>query len=544
MFGLMMDTPLLIKNIALHAERNHGFREIVSITADHERHRYTIAECFARARRVSNLLDRLGSAADARIATLAWNDFRHLEIYYGVSCSGRILHTVNPRLFVEQLIYLINHAADEWVFFDIAFTAALEQIAPQCPTVKGYVAMTSTDHMPRSSLPNLQCYETLLENESDDYAWPDLDERSASSLCYTSGTTGNPKGVLYNHRSTVLHSYALALPDAAGLSALDGILPVVPMFHVNAWGYPYAGMMVGAKLIFPGHKLSQPDVLVDLINEEGATIAGGVPTVWLPLLEYLRTSGRRLEPLNRAVIGGSACPLAMMEEFRDSYGVTVLHGWGMTEMSPLGVINRVNVNSLELEGEELKTHLVKQGRPLPGVELKIVDEENRELAWDGVSFGALKVRGPWVCSDYYGLEGQADAHDADGWFGTGDVASIDAQGYVKITDRTKDVIKSGGEWISSIELENVAMSHPGVRECAVVGMHHPKWQERPLLVVVSEAITDGLRDELLAAFDGCVAKWWIPNDVVFVEQLPHTATGKISKLELRKQLEGYQFPDT
>ena len=542
MLGLMMDSPLTLATLARHAERNHGRREVVSITADHERHRYTFAECFSRARRLSNVLARLGAGEEARIATVAWNDFRHLELYYGVSCSGRVLHTINPRLFAEQLVYIVNHADDEWVFFDVAFTAILEKIAPECPRVKGYVAMTSQAHMPSAStLPNLHCYETLLAHESDQCDWPDFDERRASSLCYTSGTTGNPKGVLYSHRSTVLHSYALALPDSAALSALDAILPVVPMFHVNAWGYPYGGMMVGAKLVFPGHRLSAPDVLVDLISEEGVTLAGGVPTVWLPLLDYLRSSGRSVAPLNRTVIGGSACPLAMIEEFRDQHGVAVLHGWGMTEMSPVGVVNRPTSFNADLSGAELAAHVVKQGRSLPGVELKITDDDNRELPWDGESFGALKVRGPWICSNYYRLEGESDAHGADGWFDTGDVATIDADGYVKITDRAKDVIKSGGEWISSLDLENVAMSHPAVRECAVVGMGHSKWQERPLLVVVASKAVDSA--ELLAWFEGKVAKWWIPSDMVVVESLPHTATGKISKLELRRQLADYVFPD-
>ncbi|MCP5198558.1 MAG: long-chain-fatty-acid--CoA ligase [Gammaproteobacteria bacterium] len=542
MRGLMMDTPLLLQNIAEHAVCNHGGREIVSVTADHDRHRYTFAAAMERARRVTALLDSLGTTPDARIATLAWNDFRHLELYFGVSCSGRVLHTINPRLFAEQLVYIVNHAEDEWVFFDVAFTGLLESVATQCPGVRGYVAMTDAAHMPESSLPNLHCYETLLAAAQPVAGWPEFDENTASSLCYTSGTTGHPKGVLYSHRSTVLHTYAMALPDSAGLSALDCVLPIVPMFHVNAWGYPYAALMVGAKLVFPGHRLSEPELLVDLITEEGVTIAGGVPTVWLPVLDYLRRSGRNLAPLNRTVIGGSACPLAMIEEFREAHDVTVLHGWGMTEMSPVGTVNRPNANTADLAGEALRAHVVRQGRALPGVELRIVDEDGEELPRDGSCFGALQVRGPWVCADYYHPEAPSAAHH-EGWFDTGDVAIIDADGYVKITDRTKDVIKSGGEWISSIDLENVAMSHPRVRECAVIGLPHPKWQERPLLVVVSDAADDALAAELLAMFEGRVAKWWIPNDVAFVESLPHTATGKVSKLNLRRAFDEYRFPD-
>lgn len=544
MFGLMMDTPLLIKNIALHAERNHSNQEIVSVTSDLGIHRCTFSDALARARKVSNLLTALGCSSEARVATLAWNDFRHLELYYGISCSGRILHTINPRLFAEQLIYIINHAEDEVIFFDSAFTGLLESIADKCPTVKAYVAMTSENHMPASALSNLLCYEELLENQSDDYEWPEFDERTASCLCYTSGTTGNPKGVLYSHRSTVIHSYALCMPDAASLSSHDAALTVVPMFHVNAWGYPYSGLMVGCKLVFPGPKLGDAETLVRLINDEGVTIAGGVPTVWLPLLEYLKKTGAKIPSLNRTVIGGSACPLSMIEQFRDDFGVEVLHGWGMTEMSPLGTVNVHTPETIKYTGQKLQDHLIKQGRGLPGVELKITDEAGLSLPWDGVAFGTLKVKGPWVCSDYFNLEGPSDAHDVDGWFDTGDVASIDPNGCMKITDRTKDVIKSGGEWISSIDLENVAMSFPGVRECAVVGMPHAKWQERPLLVIVNkdESAPVGVPD-ILKFFEGKVAKWWIPSDAIFSEELPHTATGKVSKLSLREKLVGYKFPD-
>jgi fatty-acyl-CoA synthase len=446
-------------------------------------------------------------------------------------------------LFPEQLIYILNHAEDELVFFDVAFTKLLESIVSDCPSVKGYVALAPRSCMPDSNLPNLMCYEDLLAKESSDYDWPDLDENTASGLCYTSGTTGNPKGVLYSHRSTVLHTYGMCMPDAASLSAQDVILPVVPMFHVNAWGYPYAGMMVGAKIVLPGPKLGDAETLVSLINEEGATIAGGVPTVWLPLLEYLKKTKKEIKTLTRTVIGGSACPLSMMEEFRDNYGVRVLHGWGMTEMSPVGVVNTPNARTSQLTGDELKVHLVKQGRALPGVEIKITDDDNKSLPWDGIKFGALKVRGPWVCSGYYRVE-NSDAHQSDGWFDTGDVATIDINGCVKITDRTKDVIKSGGEWISSIELENVGMSYPGVRECAVVGMAHTKWQERPLLVVVAKNPSEKFSvAQFLSFFEGKVAKWWIPNDAIFVSELPHTATGKVSKLLLRESLEGYKFPD-
>ena len=542
MLGLMMNLPLTLTAIMRHGERNHGAQEIVSVTSDHARHRYTYRDCFQRVRRLAHVLDQLEATADARIGTLAWNDFRHLELYYAISCSGRVCHTINPRLFDEQIAYIVNHADDEWIFVDPAFWSKVEQLASQLPKVRGFVVMTSAERMPTTALSNVYCYETLLAAERDDYAWPVLEERRASGLCYTSGTTGNPKGVLYEHRSTVLLALAGALPDACALSALDGVLPIVPMFHVNAWGLPFGAVLVGAKLVFPGSKLSDPQALADLITEEGVTLAAGVPTVCLPLLAHTRATARSLAPLNRFVIGGSACPLSMIEEFRERHAVRVIHAWGMTEMSPLGTINSPTRATRELTGPAAAEHLCSQGRALPGVELKITDEANQELPWDGSTSGALKVRGWWVCREYFRLDGEDDAHAADGWFATGDVACIDANGFVRITDRAKDVIKSGGEWISSIDLENTAIGHPAIAEAAVIGVTHPKWQERPLLAVVLQPGAKIAKRELLEWFDGKVAKWWIPDDVVFVDELPHTATGKLSKLELRKRLAAYRFP--
>ena len=542
MLGLMMNLPLTLTAIMRHGERNHGAQEIVSVTSDHARHRYTYRDCFQRVRRLAHVLDQLEATADARIGTLAWNDFRHLELYYAISCSGRVCHTINPRLFDEQIAYIVNHADDEWIFVDPAFWSKVEQLASQLPKVRGFVVMTSAERMPTTALSNVYCYETLLAAVRDDYAWPVLEERRASGLCYTSGTTGNPKGVLYEHRSTVLLALAGALPDACALSALDGVLPIVPMFHVNAWGLPFSAVLVGAKLVFPGSKLSDPQALADLITEEGVTLAAGVPTVCLPLLAHTRATARSLAPLNRFVIGGSACPLSMIEEFRERHAVRVIHAWGMTEMSPLGTINSPTRATRELTGPAAAEHLCSQGRALPGVELKITDEANQELPWDGSTSGALKVRGWWVCREYFRLDGEDDAHAADGWFATGDVACIDANGFVRITDRAKDVIKSGGEWISSIDLENTAIGHPAIAEAAVIGVTHPKWQERPLLAVVLQPGAKIAKRELLEWFDGKVAKWWIPDDVVFVDELPHTATGKLSKLELRKRLAAYRFP--
>ena len=543
MQGLMMNTPLLISAIAEHGSRFHGDREIVSVTGDNPRHRYTFRQAINRSRQLANALDKLGLDHGDRVATLAWNDYRHLEIYYAVSGAGYVCHTVNPRLFPDQLIYIINHAEDRWIFVDAMFVPLLEKISEHIKDVEGFVVLTDAAHMPETSLPNVMCYETLIADESAEYAWPDLDENSASALCYTSGTTGDPKGVLYSHRSTILHAYAGIAPDALGLSSNDVVLPVVPLFHVNAWGIPYSTIMAGSKIVFPGPKMGDGEALCELIESEGVTLALGVPTVWLALLQYCSKAGKTLGSLQRTVIGGAAVPRSMIQEFRDVHNVEVRQGWGMTEMSPLGTINSQKAGLESLSDDDKLDLATKAGRGMFGCELRIVDDDGNSLPWDGVAYGALHVRGPWVCSDYFKLDGSAESHTEDGWFETGDVATIDANGFMAITDRTKDVIKSGGEWISSIELENTVMGHEGVAEAAVIGVAHPKWTERPLLVVVRAAGTNATRDELLAYYEGKVAGWWIPNDVQFVDELPHTATGKVKKIELRKQFADYAFPD-
>ena len=538
-----MDRPLLISSIAEHASKFHGDREIVSVTADNPRHRYTFRDAVARSKQLANALARLGLEQGDRVATLAWNDYRHLEAYYGVSGSGYVCHTINPRLFPEQLIFIINHAEDRWIFTDVMFVPLLEKLLPHIRGVLGFVVMTDSAHMPATELPNAVCYETLIAAESADFSWPDLDERSASALCYTSGTTGDPKGVLYDHRSTVLHAYASPAPDIMNLSSRDTVLPVVPLFHVNAWGVPYSTLMVGAKLVFPGPKMGDGEALYELMDSEDVTMALGVPTVWLALLQYCASAGKRLDKLKYSLVGGAAVPRSMIEQYRDEHGVELRQGWGMTETSPLGTCNSLKAGLESLSDEEKLDLATKAGRGIFGCELRIVDDEGEVLPWDGAAYGALQVRGPWVCSDYYKLEGGDGSHTDDGWFGTGDVATIDPQGYMAITDRTKDVIKSGGEWISSIELENTAMGHPAVAEAAVIGVAHPKWTERPLLVVVIAEGQEVSKDELLAFFKGKVATWWTPNDVAFIEELPHTATGKIKKIELRKQFADYTFPE-
>ena len=543
MKGLMMDTPLLISGIAEHAENFHGDREIVSVTVDNPRHRCTFRDALGRARQVGSVLQDSGLAQGDRVATIAWNDYRHLELYYGISGSGYVCHTINPRLFPEQLVFIINHAEDRWVFTDVMFVPLLEKLLPQIPNVERFVVLTDDAHMPETALPGAISYETLIAGGDRDYRWPRLDERTASALCYTSGTTGDPKGVLFDHRSTVLHAYAAVAPDVMGLSSRDTVLPVVPLFHVNAWGIPYSTMMTGSKLVLPGPKMGDGEALYGLLDSEDVSIALGVPTVWLALLQYCEKAGKKLDKLEKTLIGGAAVPRSMIEKFRKVHGVEVRQGWGMTEMSPLGTVNVLKAGLETLSEEEKIDLATKAGRGLFGCELRIVDDEGTVLPWDGVAYGALQVRGPWVCSDYFKLEGSAGTHTEDGWFETGDVATIDPRGYLAITDRTKDVIKSGGEWISSIELENTAMGHPAVAEAAVIGISHPKWTERPLLVVVRAEGKTLDKKEMLEYFEGKVANWWIPTDVAFVGELPHTATGKVKKIELRKQFADYAFPE-
>ena len=543
MHGLMMNTPLLISSIAEHAARFHGDREIVSVTADNPRHSYTIRDAVKRSRQLASALGKLGLKHGDRVGTLAWNDYRHLEIYYGVSGSGYVCHTINPRLFAEQLVFIINHAEDRYIFTDPMFVPLLEALGDNIRGVEGFVILTNEANMPETKLNNVICYETLIADESGDFEWPVFDETTASALCYTSGTTGDPKGVLYDHRSTVLHAYAAVAPDVMNLSSLDTVLAVVPLFHVNAWGSVYSTFMTGAKLVFPGPKMGDGEALYGLLDSEDVTLALGVPTVWLALLQYCAKADKKLSKLKATLIGGAAVPRSMIEEFRDKHKVEVRQGWGMTEMSPLGTCNSLKAGLDDLGADEQLDLATKAGRGIYGCQLRIVDDEGNELPWDGVAYGALQVRGPWICSDYYKLEGSAGSHSDDSWFDTGDVATIDPQGYMAITDRTKDVIKSGGEWISSIELENTAMGHPAVAEAGVIGVPHPKWTERPLLIVVRAEGQEVTKEELLAYFEGKVAKWWIPTDAVFVDELPHTATGKIKKIELRRQFAEYQFPE-
>jgi len=532
MNGSMMDQPLLISSLLTHAERHHGEQQIVSRRVEGDVHRYTFSDLAARARRMANALAARDIAMGERIATLAWNGYRHMELYYAVSGSGAVLHTLNPRLHPDQVAWIVNHAQDGMLFFDLSFLPLVEAVADRVPTVKAFVAMTDRAHMPAASkIPGLLCYEELLEAQSDQFEWPRFDEHSASSLCYTSGTTGNPKGALYSHRSTVLHTYAAALPDSLNCSAADAILPVVPMFHVNAWGLPYVACMVGAKLVFPGPWLDGKS-LHELIESEGVTLSAGVPTVWQGLLAHAEGNGLRFSKMRRTIIGGSACPPAMTRTFQDQYGVQVLHAWGMTEMSPVGTVCALKPKHLALDAQARLAIQAKQGRAVFGVDMKIVGEDGQELPRDGVTAGELMVRGPWIIASYF--KGEGGDPLVNGWFPTGDVATIDADGFMQITDRSKDVIKSGGEWIGSIDLENIAMAHPAVAMAACIAARHPKWDERPLLVVALKPGKTVTRSELLGFYEGRIAKWWTPDDVVFVDSIPLGATGKMLKNRLRE----------
>jgi len=539
MLGLMQDRPLLISQLIEFAARHHPTTEIVSRRIEGDIHRYTYLDAARRARQVANALDRLPLPVGERVATLAWNGYRHFEMYYGVSGTGRVLHTVNPRLAVEQVAWILNDAEDRILCFDATFLQVVKAIADKCPTVRKWILMCDVDQLPPDSgIEGLVSYESWIEGESDAYEWPEFDERTAAALCYTSGTTGNPKGVLYSHRSTLLHCYGAGLPDFISMSARDVVLPVVPMFHVNAWSLPYLAPMVGAKMVFPGAALDGKSIY-ELLESEGVTVSAGVPTVWLALLNHVQSVGGRFSSMCRTLIGGSACPPAMIAKFAD-YGVTVLHAWGMTEMSPLGTVCNLKRKHLEQSPEHQRAIMAKQGRAAFGVDMKIVDTEGKELPWDGVNAGDLLVRGPWIIAKYF--KGAGGDPLADGWFPTGDVATIDADGYMQITDRSKDVIKSGGEWISSIDIENIAMAHPVVAMAACIAVRHPKWDERPLLVVMKKPGEQASREEILSFFNGRVAKWQVPDDVVFVDTIPLGATGKVQKIKLREQFKDYKLP--
>ncbi|MEM5437058.1 3-(methylthio)propionyl-CoA ligase [Paraburkholderia diazotrophica] len=537
LYGQMMDVPLTVSSLLAHASRHFGTTEIVSKRIEGDVHRYTYRDCEKRAKQLAQALIALGVEMGDRIGTLAWNGYRHLEAYYGTTGFGAVCHTINPRLFPDQIAWIINHADDRYVLFDITFAPLVDALAPQCPNVRGWIAMTDEAHMPRMSTA-ASSYEALLAQHDGNFDWPLIDERCASNLCYTSGTTGNPKGALYSHRSSVLHAFGASLPDAMGLSARDCVLPVVPMFHVNAWGIPHAAPLTGAKLVFPGKDLDGKS-LYELMEAERVTYSAGVPTVWLGLLNHVREAGVRFSSLERTVIGGSACPPAMIRMFQDTYGVEVIHAWGMTEMSPLGTLSKLTWEQSQRSPDEQRKLREKQGHAMYGVDMKIVGDDGRELPWDGVAFGDLHVRGPWVIDRYF--RGEASPL-VDGWFPTGDVATIDKDSFLNITDRSKDVIKSGGEWISSIDVENIAIAHPAVAEAACIACAHPKWTERPLLVVVKRPDAGVTRDELLAFYEGKIAKWWIPDDVVFVDELPHTATGKLQKLKLRERFRDHVLP--
>lgn len=539
MRGLMQDWPLVVTSVIDHAEQWHGEREMVTRSVEGPLHRTNYAELHLRARKLAQALQRLGVRRGDVVATMAWNTYRHFEAWYAIMGTGAVCHTLNPRLFAEQLVYIINHADDKIVLLDTTFVPILEAIQDQLPAVRAYVLLTDREHMPETRLDDCLCYEDLVGAENGDFAWVKVDETDACGLCYTSGTTGNPKGVVYSHRSNVIHGLAGNCADALGARSVDSILPVVPMFHANAWALVFAGPMAGCKLVMPGAKLDGESIY-ELLDGERVSVTAAVPTVWMMLLQYLEKTGAKLPHLDRVIIGGSAVPRVMLETFERDYGVDVVHAWGMTELSPIGTLATFKAGMEDLSFDERMAIKVKQGRPIYSVEMKITDDEGNELPRDGKAFGHLLVRGPAIAGSYLKGEG-GEVLDSDGWFDTGDVATLDERGFMQITDRAKDVIKSGGEWISSIEIENLAVGHPGVAEAAVIGVHHPKWDERPLLIVVRAAGADPSKEEIFSYLEGKIAKWWMPDDVVFVDEIPHTATGKVQKLTLRKQFEGYKL---
>jgi fatty-acyl-CoA synthase len=538
MRGLMQDWPMLCHRIIDHAAKVHGEREVVTRSVEGPIHRTNYAEIRARALKVAQRLDRDGIKLGDRVATIAWNTWRHLEAWYGIMGIGAICHTVNPRLFPDQIAWIINHAQDRVVMVDLTFIPILEKIAGQIPSVERVIVFTDKAHMPQTTLKNAVAYEDWIAEVDGDFRWKMFDENTAAAMCYTSGTTGDPKGVLYSHRSNVLHSMMANNGDALGATSKDTMLPVVPLFHANSWGIAFSAPSMGTKLVMPGAKLDGASVY-ELLNSENVTYTAGVPTVWLMLLQYMAKENAELPHLKVVICGGSAMPRSMIKAFVDM-GIEVRHAWGMTEMSPLGTVGALQPQYAHLAGDAKLDVLQTQGYPPFMVEMKITDDADKELPWDGKTFGRLKVRGPAVSGAYYRVDN--DILDDDGYFDTGDVATIDKYGYMRITDRSKDVIKSGGEWISSIELENLAVAHPKVLEAAVIGIHHPKWDERPLLIIHLKPEQTATPDEILKFMDGKIAKWWMPDDVVFVDAIPHTATGKILKTALRDQFKTYSFP--
>ncbi len=540
MFGTMQDWPLLVWKLIDHAATFHGNREIVSLTCEGTRHRSNWRTVQGRARQVAAALRRMGIVPGERVATLAWNTYRHVESWYGISGMGGVAHTINPRLFDDQIVYIANHAEDRVLFFDLTFIKLVERLAPRMTTIEHFVLLTDRAHMPADTTLDLLCYEDLVAAESPDAPWTVVEENAPAGLCYTSGTTGNPKGVQYSHRSNVLHAMAASMTDTFGMSARTTVLPIAPMYHANAWSIPYTAAACGAKLVMNGPNFDAP-TLQELIVSEGVDLALAVPTVWLSMLQHLEATGGNLGTLERTAIGGSAVPRSMIESFDRLHGVRVLQLWGMTEMSPLGTVGAPNTEVSTMTYDEQLDYRIKQGRGVFGVEMKIVGDDGADLPRDGKAFGRLLVRGPWIVGSYFKGDGGA-VLDADGWFDTGDVATLCPQGYMQIVYRSKDVIKSGGEWISSIDLENAAVGAPGVAEAAVIGIHHPKWDERPLLLVRQKDGASVTKDSVLAYLDGKIAKWWMPDDVLVVEDLPHTATGKLLKTELRERFKDYKLP--